>query len=460
MADLSIGGTTGREEKMTPYCWWVLFIGAASWLFDCMDQRIFVLSRTFALRDLLPPGTSDADINSYGEFVTAAMIVGWAVGGFFFGIVGDRWGRVRTLSTSILIYSLFTGLSGLSVTWIDFCVWRFLMGCGIGGAFATAATLIAETMPSRYRALALGSFQALSATGNVLGSLVSWYVIKPPSHYMGIPGWRVIFFFGVLPAFLIVIVMRTIKEPEAWHAARKSAKEQLDRQMGDLRSMFRHPRWRTNLIVGVMLSLAGVLGLWGIGFWTPELISEALTNSGITDPEMQNAVRSKGTLLQDVGSFTGMFFFTFLAMWVGRKFTFGLCFILCYAVVAFVFLNLETESQVYWMTPLVGFATLSVFGGYALYFPEIFPTRLRATGTGICYNAGRILAAALMLLKVPIKSSLGGLMETHEGFFESLGITSPFRAVAIVMCTIYVVGLIALIWAPETKGKPLPTDDD
>jgi MFS family permease len=397
-------------------------------------------------------------------------MMGWAVGGLFFGIVGDKWGRVKTLSTSIIVYSLFTGLSGLSVTWYDFCFWRFLMGCGIGGAFATAATLIAETLPSRYRALALGSFQALSASGNMIGSLVATFVIKPGLPFLGtgIPGWRVLFFFGILPAFLIFLVMRTIQEPQTWQMARRTAKEGLDRQMGDLRGMMRHPRWRRNVIVGVLLSVAGVVGLWGVGFWTPELISEALRDA--TDAQ-KNYHRGMGTFAQEIGALCGMFFFTLMALWLGRKMTFGLCFVLAYAAVAFVFTRLNSADQAYWMLPLVGFVTLSVFGGYAIYFPELFPTRLRATGTGICYNVGRIVAAVVIVFKIPMKNVFEGMgfkahadaaataQAAEEGFF-GLVKASPFRAVALAMCSIYVIGLVALIWAPETKGKPLPTDED
>lgn len=457
-----------EQKRMTAYCWWVLFIGAASWLFDCMDQRIFVLSRIPAIKELLGAQLTglSADeatimVNQHGGYVTAAMIVGWAVGGLFFGIVGDKWGRVRTLSTSIFVYSIFTGLSGLSTTWIDFCIWRFLMGCGIGGAFATAATLIAETMPSQYRALALGSFQALSATGNILGSaLARWVILPDVSHNIlghDLSGWRLLFFLGILPALLIVLIMRTIKEPDTWQAARASAKDQIDRQLGDLKSMMRHRRWRRNMTVGVLLSIAGVVGLWGIGFWTPELITDALPGA---TAEKIGQVKATATLFQDCGAFLGMFFFTLLALSLGRRISFGLCFILCYFVVAFVFLNLRTESQAYWMTPMVGFATLSVFGGYAIYFPEIFPTRLRATGTGICYNVGRILSAVIIFVGAPLQNAVKGVVETYSDVLVKIGVTSPFRAVAIIMCSIYIIGLVALIWAPETKGKPLPTDDD
>jgi predicted MFS family arabinose efflux permease len=448
------------RERMTRYHWWVLIVGSMAWMFDCMDQRIFILSRQPALKTLMP-GAAALDISKMGDVVTACMMFGWAVGGLFFGIVGDKWGRVRTLSTSIFVYSIFTGLSGLSQHWWDFAIFRFLMGCGIGGAFATAATLIAETVPSHLRALALGSFQALSALGNITGSAISTWVIKPglAMDLFGhqIMGWRILFAFGILPAILIVLVMRTIKEPEKWHEARRTARENLDRQMGDLRSMATHPRWRRNVIVGVLLSLAGVVGLWGVGFYTPELINEAL--KGAT-PEQVNYVKGKGTMVQDMGALLGMFFFTFLALRLGRRLAFAFCFLMSYIVVTYVFLKLSSAQQAYWMTPMVGFVTLSVFGGYSIYFPEIFPTRLRATGTAICYNVGRVLAGIIILMQLPLKDFFKGLFARNSDFFQSLGVTSPFRAVAVVMCSIYFVGLVTLLWAPETKDKPLPTDDD
>jgi len=458
---------------MTGYHWWVLFVGSMCWLFDCMDARIFALSRQPALTQLLAaftagmtPDQAKLVVLQHGDYATAAMMVGWAFGGLFFGIVGDKWGRVRTLSTSVFVYSLFTGLSGLSQTWYDFCLWRFLMGCGIGGAFATAATLIAETLPAHLRALALGSFQALSALGNITGSAVSTWLLPPnqPVNFLHlgwhIPGWRLIFGFGILPSVLIVLIMRTIREPEQWHAARRTAKEQLDRQMGDLKSMIRHPRWRRNAIVGVLLGVAGAVGLWGVGFYTPELISEALKDA---TPKEVNFVRGFGTMLQDCGAFVGIFFFTFLALRMGRRAAFAICFVLAFAVVAFVFLQLNSARQAFWMTPMVGFVTLSVFGGYAIYFPEIFPTRLRATGTAICYNVARVFTAAIIVTQAPMKSFFNNLFADAQSgtakFFASIGALTPFRAVAVVMCTIYFVGLVALIWAPETKDKPLPTDE-
>jgi hypothetical protein len=153
-----------------------------------------------------------------------------------------------------------------------------------------------------------------------------------------------------------------------------------------------------------------------------------------------DGMRSRGTLLQDVGSLVGMFTFTFVAAWLSRRAAFLGAFGLCIVVVSCVFYFLKSAVDVYWMLPLMGFATLSVFAGYSIYFPELFPTRLRGTGVGFCYNTVRYLAAPFPYLL----GWLSGLL--------------PFRTVAVLMCGIYLVGIAALAWAPETKGKPLPED--
>ncbi len=143
-----------------------------------------------------------------------------------------------------------------------------------------------------------------------------------------------------------------------------------------------------------------------------------------------------------------MLTFTWVATRMGRKLAFGMAFFFCWIVVSAVFIFLREPWHAYVMLPLLGFATLSVFGGYSIYFPELYPTRLRASGTGFCYNVGRVLAALVIILKNPIRNA-----------FEGMGFAEPFRTVSLVLASIYLLGLVVLIWAPETKGKPLPTDD-
>jgi hypothetical protein len=250
-------------------------------------------------------------------------------------------------------------------------------------------------------------------------------------------GWRVLFFVGVLPALLVVPILFFLREPPAWVQARAEASGGVRRRVGSPIELFRDRRWRQNTIVGVFLGLSGMIGLWGIGFFSPELISTALAG----EPQaVVDRVRGWGTALQDVGAFLGMTVFTFAAAVFSRRLAFFGAFILGMGVTMFVFSSLRTASDAYWMLPMMGFAQLSVFAGYSIYFPELFPTRLRGTGVGFCYNTVRYLAAPAPIL------------------FGYLATIMSFRTGAMMMATIYLAGMVALLWAPETKGRGLPED--
>src|SRR5918999_44382 len=216
--------SAGLHEQVTPYHWLVVIIASAGWLFDCMDQRLFILARESALKELLGASAAAAEIKQYSGYATTSMILGWATGGIIFGMLSDRWGRVKTMMATLLVYSGFTGLSGLSQSWVDFIAYRFLVGLGIGGMFGAATTLVAESVPGRVRAVALGALQALSAIGNIIGSLVS-LVIQPGASDLlwGYSGWRLLFFVGILPSLLVVPIVFTLREPEAWKRAKAEA---------------------------------------------------------------------------------------------------------------------------------------------------------------------------------------------------------------------------------------------
>lgn len=469
MTDRSSLGTNAEPKLrwyrgVSPYQWWVFVVGAMAWLFDCMDQRLFTMVRSPALSQLLNLPEKSASVVDYGTYATAATMIGWAVGGLFFGIVGDRWGRVRTLSASILVYSLFTGLCGLATSGWDFCLYRFLMGGGIGGAFAAAATLIAETMPDHSRSTCLGLFSALSVLGNMVGLAIGSRIFDPGKWYLaeilgsaGIPGWRLAFFVGALPALLVVLVLRTLKESDRWQQARKTAGENLERQLGDLSSMFADRRWRTNTIVAVCMATAGIVGVWGVAFWSPELITYALTPAGglASLPLSEQAAwtakigqtRFLGNLFQDIGGFLGILSFAPIANRIGRRKTFAGAFLISFALITYVFLTLDSVSKAYIVLPIMGYFSLSIMGGFVVYFPEIFPTRLRSTGTAFGYNVARLSAAVVMLSSNQIREWLAAFHFEH-----------PFRVGAVVVSAVYFVGLLVLIWAPETKDQPLPEE--
>ena len=210
-------------EGVTPYHWLVVIIASCGWLFDCMDQRLFILGRESALKELLHNDAQAlAALRTYSGYATTSMILGWATGGIIFGMMSDKLGRVKTMVFTLIIYSGFTGLSGLAHTWVEFTAYRFLTGLGIGGMFGAATTLVAESVPSQFRAVALGSLQALSATGNIIGSLVSLKI--PPgaqNYFQDFSGWRVLFFMGILPSLLVVPILFVLKEPASWVQARR-----------------------------------------------------------------------------------------------------------------------------------------------------------------------------------------------------------------------------------------------
>ena len=429
----------GVREPVTMAHWLVVIIASCGWLFDCMDQRLFILARESALRELLGPTAAADAVKTYSGYATTAMILGWATGGIFFGMMSDKWGRVRTMVVTLLVYSGFTGICGLATNWFDFTIYRFLVGLGVGGMFGAATTLVAESVPGHFRSVALGSLQALSALGNIMGSLISLQVQPGSSDFLwGYSGWRVLFFVGILPSLLVVPIILFLREPEAWKRAKAAAAAgTAPKNVGSPIELFRSPRWRKNSLVGLALGVSGMIGLWGIGFFSPELISTALV--GATQATI-DTVRGWGTALQDVGSFLGMMAFTAVASLVSRRMAFFFAFIAGLVTTAFVFNSLNSATDAYWMLPMMGFAQLALFAGYSIYFPELFPTRLRGTGVGFCYNTVRYLAAPAPILL---------------GYLSTL---LSFRTAAVVMSSVYLIGLVALLWAPETKGKPLPED--
>jgi MFS family permease len=471
----SPGGEVPWYMLLGRYHWFVLVVAALGWLFDTMDQQLFVLARTPALTELLKgtlpdPGTETeperkaavaADrknaLDLYGKVATAVFIVGWATGGLIFGMFGDRWGRARTMMLTILIYSICTGLSALSVSIWDFMLWRFVTGMGVGGEFAAGVSLVAEVMPAQARPYALGLLQALSAVGNMAAAGFSFW-FPPQATILDMQGWRWLFLVGILPALLVAVIFKRLREPESWQQAKKNLErsaqtDELQRQLGDMREMFRDSRWRHHTIIGVLLAVTGVLALWGVGFWTPELVRDNAARAGETD-KVQDWYASMTSLLQNFGAFFGIYVFGWLTGRIGRRWSFAIALVLGWLATVMVFAFMTEPGQIWWMIPILGFCTLMVFGGYAIYFPELYPTRLRSTGTGFCYNVARYLAAVLLFLSAPLAGLFAGF---GLEILSALGsIDSGFRYASISVASVFLLGLLVLPFAPETKGQPLP----
>jgi MFS family permease len=435
-------GTEPWYREMTGAHWFILVVASLGWLFDTMDQQLFNLARRPAMAELLRArGGGPADANAlaeYAGYATMIFMIGWATGGMFFGVLGDRIGRVRTMIATLLCYSIFTGLSALSVGVWDFAIYRFITGLGVGGQFAVGVALVAESVPDRARPFALGWLQATSTWGNMLAGIIGIGLGQLESSGTIASAWRVMFFIGALPALLSLLVMRRLREPERWQAAVKRGAER-----PSLGALFADARWRHHTIVGTLLAFSGVVGLWGIGFFSVDLLRSVLDKTTMSAGQ-KTFWTGMTSLLQNFGAFIGVYLFTHVTHRIGRRPAFALSFLAAMGATAFTFWNLSRFSDIFWMIPIMGATQLALFGGYAIYLPELFPTRLRSTGTSFCYNVGRFVAALGPLAL--------GLLTSRVFAAEA----EPMRYAGVTMCVVFLVGLFTLPFAPETRGAPLP----
>jgi MFS family permease len=429
-------------RDLTPAQWLVLLAASLGWMFDTMDQQLFTLARRPAVTELLRVGAdrpiSDGTIAEYAGYTTMIFMIGWASGGLIFGVLGDRIGRVKTMIITILAYSMFTGLSAFSTGIWDFSAYRFLTGLGVGGQFAVGVALVAESLPDAARPYALGWVQAASTIGNMLAALIG--IALGSLEQAGVVGsaWRTMFVIGALPALLCILIFRRLDESEQW---RRTAHEGVRR--GSLAELFSDPRWRRHALIGTLLAFAGVVGLWGIGFFSVDLFRVVMDRTDLSAGQ-KTFWTGMTSLLQNLGGFFGIYAFTHLTQRMGRRPAFAIAFSAAFVMTAFTFWNLATFSQIFWMIPLMGFCQLALFGGYSIYLPELFPTRLRSTGTSFCYNVGRFVAALGPL-------ALGLL--TSRVFASQ---AEPMRYAGVTMCVVFLVGLAAVPFAPETRGRALP----
>ncbi len=445
-------------SHLTPYHWFVVCVASAAWFFDCLDQRLFSLARIPALSNLMNLPPTDTQVQGFGKIVTACFLIGWGVGGMIFGALGDRYGRARMLTLTILIYSAFTGLSYFSQTQLDFTIFRFLTGLGVGGVFGLAVALIAETVPSEARAQSLGLLQILSTVGNIAAGFAKMGIdaLEKDGTLVAGTGWRWMFLIGAFPALLIIFTRGKLKEPEPWLRLKEQGGLPTGGILGPYISLLAQKRWRKNLVVGAIIAGTGVVGLWAIGEYAVDLQKVVFKTyfENMVAPDMVkanvDAAITKAYLLQMVGAALGMTLFTKIAT-LGRKLAFGFGFSAALVVTFLVYWKMNSPMDAYWMMPLMGMAQLSVFAGFAIYLPELFPSRLRSTGTSFCYNFGRFAAAAGSFFSAKLTIDVFGA-------YKAVDPSLPLRYAAMTMCCIFLVALATLPFAPETMGQPLPEE--
>jgi MFS family permease len=346
------------------------------WLFDGLDLQLYILVATPFVAELL--GTRDREVvGYYGSWIQAAFLIGWALGGGFFGRIADRLGRSRALMLTILTYALFTGLSYFAQTWWQLLAFRFLAALGIGGEWAVGASLLSETWPKRWRPWMAAVLQTGVNLGVMLAGLATFLLADLPP--------RTVFLVGVVPAFLVLWIRRAVPEPEEWHQAKHQARHA---EPGFL-ELFRGSIRRTAVLTLAVCALT-LTAHWAFNFWFVQHLIRLPALADWKDADKTRLV-SKALWVVILASITGNFLAAWIARWLGfRRAIAWLCLTYFLALLGTYGVERELDSLWYGYTA-IGLSQ-GIFALFTMYLPPLFPTLLRTTGAGFCYNIGRIAA--------------------------------------------------------------------
>lgn len=424
---------------LSRYQWNVFFVVWAGWALDATDFGLYSLVLRPALTDLLGGNPSIADIGRVGGILSMVGLLGWAFGGFMFGIIADYIGRVRTLALSILIYSVFTACQGFAESPLQLGIFRFIGGLGTGGELIVGIPLVAEAFAETYRARVLG----VMMTGGAFGSLIGGSVYG----LLGAYGWRYVFFAGIVPALLLAFIRRGMVEPEHFEAVRArrqaakarppaSEEEREFLRFVPVQLFTRQNRYST--MVGLLFALGTLLAIWTTVIWLPTIQTQMLEKDGITGAAAIPYV-SRGMMLWGFGGIFGYALFGFIADLIGRRATIILYNLGTLALGLTLYLGLSDYTYYPYLLPIYGFFVLGVFSGHAVYLPELFPTHVRATAVSFCNGTGRIITSSGPLIA-------GLLVGYFGGFTQGAAIMTSFALLSI----------IAMFLGRETKENPLP----
>lgn len=450
-----------EQGKLSRGQWMVLAAAFLGWMFDGVEIGLFPLVARPALQELLQV-TDDQLVGRWNGILAASFLLGAALGGVTFGWLGDRIGRVRAMVLSVLAYSIFTGAGYLATHPIHLGIFRFIASLGMGGEWAVGVALVMECWPERLRPRLAGAIGAASNIGFLLIAIIAFYKPVTPSS------WRWIMLVGAAPALLALFIIYFVPESERWKESRKKAARQ------PLIELFsRTMRFRT--ILAIVLSGIPLIGTWAaVSGWIPLWVEQIKENQllrvqmakveptlaidtgkplpkelqeKVTPEQLKevkhDAARSKAAvqILMAFGAILACYVAPLIGnIWGRRPTYFGLC-LLSLVLCAYIFRGFDTFTPGFQaMALIVGAVTAAFYGWLPLYLPEVFPTAIRATGQGLAYNSGRVLAAVGALY-------MGDLVRLLGGDYARAGAT---------ITLIYIAGMICIWFGPETKGKPLP----
>jgi MFS family permease len=391
-----------------------LIAASLGWMLDSFDVMLYALVLASVLPDL------NMSRNEAG-LVASATLLASAAGGIVIGLAADRYGRTRALMASVLIYSVFTAACGFARTVPQFALFRVLLGIGMGGEWASGATLVCETWPAEHRGKALGFMQSAWAIGYGAAAVVTGLVLP---HW----GWRGVFFVGILPAFFTIWVRRSVREPAMWRAAR--ARPAVDRKR--FADIFRRGLMGVTLAVTIMNAFT-MFAWWGFNLWLPGYLSFPVESGGMG---LSTRVMAAFVFAMQIGMWFGYVTFGFVSDAIGRKRAYVI-YLITAAVLIVVYVSIRAPLGVLALGPFVAFFATGYFSGFGAVTAEIYPTDIRAAAQGFTYNMGRIASASAPF-------AVSSLAATR-GFRVALLMTSAALLLAALMWT----------WIPETKGRQL-----
>jgi MFS family permease len=434
--DTAVLDDASSEEtrtQLTPAQWKSGIAAWLGWLFDGLDMHLFgMVAAPFVTLLLLNDGfvqgqeLNDA-VKLRSGLIQGAFLFGWAIGGGFFGRIGDRLGRSKTLALTVLTYACFTGLSFFATQWWHLLIFRFLAALGIGGEWAVGSSLLSETWPKKWRPWIAAVLQTAVNLGVLMAYIAAW-VLAPYNP-------KFVFLVGVLPAFIVFWIRRAVPEPEEWHAARAATVE-----TPSIKDLFRGPTRRISLLT-IAVCACSLTAWWAFMFWMPQLLRELPDIQAWPETERKR-LYSTALVIPVLVSIPGNFF----AGWVARVMGFRRAIaVLCLGFGASMFAAFVTphswQAMMYVYVPLVGFFS-GIFGLFTMFLPPLFPTLLRTTGAGFCYNIGRIVTAIGVVF-------FGYLAIHQEGALQG-----NLRMPLLYAAFLFLPAMAAALMLPDLKDAP------
>ena len=408
----SIGGFFSFWNEASAEARKALVAASAGWLLDAFDVMLYALILTAVIQDL---GLS----RETGGLMASLTLGASAIGGLLFGVIADKLGRTRALNLSILLYSVFTFACGFAQNVTQFAVFRVLLGLGMGGEWASGATLVSETWPEKHRGKALGIMQSCWAIGYGLAAIVVAIVL--PRF-----GWRAVFFVGIVPALFTLWIRRSVKEPEMWvnRASATSA-------TGATGATGAFP-WKLAFMLAAM-NAATMFAWWGLNLWVPSYLSLPSTQGGVG---LSTETMAMFVVAMQVGMWLGYVTFGFISDALGRRPTY-VGYLVIAAMLVWIYGMVREPMVLLVLGPFVAFFGTGYFSGFGAVASEIFPTSIRATALGVTYNSGRLLSA--------VAPFVVGSMAQRRGFGPAFTLT----AFAFLAAALFWIGI------PETRGRKM-----